>query len=266
MADTKDVLLALRRSPIPASHPIAYNYLIPNQKGLEDMLAVIRSSPSPSASASDPNAATEEISIFTAATDTFSQKNTNTSIAQSLATFAPLLETARTANLRVRGYISVALGCPYEGPDTDPHAVARIAASLLEMGVDEVSIGDTTGTGTAARTQLLLKTLSDAGVSNHDLAMHFHDTYGQALVNTIVALEHGIRVFDSSVAGLGGCPYAKGATGNVATEDLVYTLHSLGMRTGIDLKEMALAGAWISGKLGRENGSRVGKAVLAQKE
>lgn len=273
MANTRDVLLSLRRSPIPSAQPIAFNYLIPNQKGLEHMLDAMESSSPPSPDANPPTSTPTEdisISIFTAATDSFSKANTNTTVADSLARFAPLLDTARDRlppTLRVRAYISAALGCPYDGADAvDAPGVARLAASLLEMGVDEVSLGDTTGTGTAGRTARLLRALGEAGVASQDVAMHFHDTYGQALVNTVVALEHGVRVFDSSVAGLGGCPYARGATGNVATEDLVYTLHSLGMRTGVDLEEMALVGAWISERLGRENGSRVGKAVLAKRQ
>ena len=158
----------------------------------------------------------------------------------------------------------MALGCPYEGPDVSPSKVAEITATLLEMGVDEVSVADTTGMGTAPRTQELLKALSAAGIASQDLALHFHDTYGQALVNTVVGLEHGIRTFDSSVGGLGGCPYSKGATGNVATEDLVYCLHSLGVQTGINLERMAEIGVWISSELGRANDSRAGKALLAK--
>ena len=158
----------------------------------------------------------------------------------------------------------MALGCPYEGLHTNPHTVAEITANLLSMGVDEVSVADTTGMGTAPRTKELLKTLSSAGIENRDIALHFHDTYGQALVNTVVGLEHGIRIFDSSVGGLGGCPYSKGATGNVATEDLVYCLESLGLKTGVNLESMARVGAWISEELGRENEGRAGKAVLAR--
>ena len=142
--------------------------------------------------------------------------------------------------------------------------VAEITTTLLEMGADEVSVADTTGMGTATRTRELLKALAAAGISSHDLALHFHDTYGQALVNTVVGLEHGIRTFDSSVGGLGGCPYSKGATGNVATEDLVYCLHSLGATTGIDVAKMAEIGAWVSKELGRSNDSRAGKAILAR--
>jgi hydroxymethylglutaryl-CoA lyase len=139
-----------------------------------------------------------------------------------------------------------------------------MTASLLEMGCDEVSVADTTGMGTAPRTRELLSTLKAAGIQNEDIALHFHDTYGQALVNTLVGLEHGVRVFDSSVGGLGGCPYSKGATGNVATEDLVHMLHSLGVETGVDLDEMARIGEWISGELGRANDSRAGKATMAR--
>jgi isopropylmalate/homocitrate/citramalate synthase len=156
------------------------------------------------------------------------------------------------------------LGCPYEGPDVPPSKVADITATLLEMGADEVSVADTTGMGTAPRTLELLQALKAAGIANTDLALHFHDTYGQALVNTIVGLEHGIRIFDSSVGGLGGCPYSKGATGNVSTEDLIHTLHGLGMHTGINLEEMSKIGSWISSELGRFNESRAGKAILAR--
>ena len=176
----------------------------------------------------------------------------------------PIVSLAKSRNLRVRGYVSVALGCPYEGPNVSPPKVAELTATLLEMGADEVSVADTTGMGTAPRTQELLKALSAAGIANKDLALHFHDTYGQALVNAVVGLEHGIRTFDSSVGGLGGCPYSKGATGNVATEDLVYCMHSLGARTGVNVEKMAEIGAWITSELGRANDSRAGKAVLAR--
>ena len=278
----------------PASpHPIAYNYLIPNIRGLENLISVLdrlkpgqpepdyptppstpppdpsdaettaaTPSDSPSLSAPPPN--TTEISFFAAATEAFSQANTNCSIADSLARCRPVVALAKTHNLRVRGYVSVALGCPYEGPDVDPHVVASLTASLFEMGCDEVSVADTTGMGTAPRTRELLATLKAAGIRNEDLALHFHDTYGQALVNTLVGLEHGVRVFDSSVGGLGGCPYSKGATGNVSTEDLVHLLHSLGVETGVRLEEMARIGEWISKELGRANDSRAGKATIAR--
>lgn len=205
-----------------------------------------------------------ELSIFTAATEAFTQKNTNCSIAESLERFKPIMKRAKEMGLNVRAYISVALGCPYEGPDTDPHKVAELAVSLLEMGADEISVADTTGMGTAPKTAELLKTLNSAGVDKSDLALHFHDTYGQALVNSLVSLEHGIRTFDSAVGGLGGCPYSPGATGNVATEDLVHCLHSLGVHTGVDIEQLAEVGEWITAEIGKGNDSRAGKATLAQ--
>lgn len=286
MASTTEILQNVLSQPPSSTNPIAYNYLIPNIRGLENLISVLQksdqtsayptppSSPSPTQAeqaptTSNPNTTTPstnttEISLFAAATEAFSRANTNCSIQESLDRSQPIIALAKTNGLRVRGYISVALGCPYEGPDVDPHVVASLTASLLEMGCDEVSVADTTGMGTAPRTRTLLKTLHDAGIQSEDLALHFHDTYGQALVNTLVGLEHGIRVFDSSVGGLGGCPYSKGATGNVATEDLVHMLHSLGVQTGIDLEEIARIGDWISGELGRGNESRAGKATMAR--
>ena len=216
------------------------------------------------ASSNIPSGQTHEVSIFMAATESFSQKNTNCSVQESLDRFAPLMSSCRDAGYNVRAYISVALGCPFEGPDVDPHRVADIAASLLEMGADEISVADTTGMGTAPRTRKLLQTLKEAGIRSEDLALHFHDTFGQALVNTIIALEHGVRTFDSAVGGLGGCPYSPGATGNVATEDLVYTLHSLGAKTGIDLDEVSRIGDWITSEIGKANSSSVGKATLSR--
>ncbi|KAL8880740.1 MAG: hypothetical protein Q9198_001911 [Flavoplaca austrocitrina] len=317
MANSADVLNHLLGHPPSAPHPITYNYLVPNLKGLQNLLRTAdgvkpgtapdlsqptedsdslptlppspkeqeEAEPAPITSTEDPNEMPSdtsgvndpvkpasssalgnqtEISIFTAATEAFSKANTNCSIAESLDRCKEIVTLAKSRDIRVRGYVSVALGCPYEGPDVAPSRVAEVTASLLEMGVDEVSVADTTGMGTAPRTRDLLKTLSAAGVANQDLALHFHDTYGQALVNVVVGLEHGIRAFDSSVGGLGGCPYSKGATGNVATEDLVYCLHSLGATTGVDVEKMAEIGSWISTELGRENDSRAGKAVLAR--
>ncbi|KAJ9409715.1 hypothetical protein DTO045G8_2641 [Paecilomyces variotii] len=266
MASTSEILQHIVKSPPQAKNEIAYNYLVPNIKGLENLVKVMEAE---GASAQIPGTAekppiTTEISLFAAATEAFSKANTNCSIAESLERVRPIVALAKTKNIRVRGYVSVALGCPYEGPDVPPSKVAEITATLLEMGADEVSVADTTGMGTAPRTLELLRTLSAAGIANSDLALHFHDTYGQALVNTMIALEHGIRTFDSSVGGLGGCPYSKGATGNVATEDLVYTLGSLGMHTGINLEEMCRIGDWISKELGRANGSRAGKAILSR--
>jgi hydroxymethylglutaryl-CoA lyase len=266
MASTSEILSHLLKSPPKSPEPIAFNYLVPNIKGLETLIKTAKTEGIPlseSSGASQQKNSTE-ISLFTAATEGFAKANINCTIEESLDRFKPIVALAKELNLRVRGYVSVALGCPYEGPDVNPHKVAEITATLLEMGADEVSVADTTGMGTAPRTRKLLQTLSAAGIANNDLALHFHDTYGQALVNTIVGLEHGIRTFDSSVAGLGGCPYSKGATGNVSTEDLVHTLHSLGMRTGVDLEEVSRIGDWISQELGRKNDSRAGKAIFSR--
>ncbi|KPI40617.1 3-hydroxy-3-isohexenylglutaryl-CoA/hydroxy-methylglutaryl-CoA lyase [Cyphellophora attinorum] len=300
MASTAEILEDIMTHPPPAPKAIAYNYLVPNIRGLENMVKIIEArsgnnttvqsqdayptpppspqpdSAAPITSSSDPNPMpsdppvspahnnTHEISLFAAATETFSHKNTNCSIAESLSRCTPVLDLARQHNIRVRGYVSVALGCPYEGPDTDPHKVAELTASLLEMGCYEVSVADTTGMGTAPKTRRLLKVLKEAGILDEDLALHFHDTYGQALVNSVVGLESGVRVFDSSVGGLGGCPYSKGATGNVATEDLLHLVHSLGCETGIDMVKMAEIGRWITGEIGKANDSRAGKATLAR--
>jgi hydroxymethylglutaryl-CoA lyase len=288
MASTSEVFQSIISRPPQAPHPIAYNYLVPNLRGIETLVSLLNSHQAPSASKDDdqvpvtcadnpndmasadpvPNSPqnSTEISLFAAATETFSSKNTNCSIQESLDRCKPILAIAKDKGIRARGYVSVALGCPYEGPDVDPHKVAEMTATLLQMGCDEVSVADTTGMGTAPRTQRLLKTLKDAGIQNEDIALHFHDTYGQALVNTVIGLEHGIRTFDSSVGGLGGCPFSKGATGNVSTEDLLHLLHSLGVQTGVSLDKMAEIGAWISGELGRQNDSRAGKATLARKQ
>ena len=316
MANSAEVLNDLLGHPPQSPVPVAYNFLVPNLKGLHNFLKASESDKSgddavpldfaetpygiptpppspvnekgetgeqaPITSTQDPNempsdtpgvdnperpvkssSNSTEVSLFTAATEAFSKANTNCSIAESLERCKPIVSLAKSRNIPVRGYVSVALGCPYEGPEVPPSKVAEIAATLLEMGVDEVSIADTTGMGTAPKTQELLKALFGAGISAHDLALHFHDTYGQALVNAVVGLEQGIRTFDSSVGGLGGCPYSKGATGNVATEDLLHCLHSLGAKTGIDIDKMAEIGAWITRELGRPNDSRAGKAILA---
>ncbi|KAK8200370.1 uncharacterized protein BKA78DRAFT_236215, partial [Phyllosticta capitalensis] len=271
MANSSSILEHILKTPPSSPEKIKYQFLLPNTRGLDDFLNTYNahaptstpdSSPASTPSPTEPPEI--ELSIFTAATETFTRKNTNCSIAESLSRFAPLLSRARDANLRVRAYISVALGCPYEGPDVDPHKVAELAVSLLEMGADVISVADTTGMGTAPRTRELLKTLAAAGVEAQDLALHFHDTYGQALVNSLVGLEHGVREFDAAVAGLGGCPFSPGATGNVATEDLVRLFESLGLKTGVDVERLAAVGEWISGELGRPNDSRAGKATLAQ--
>jgi hydroxymethylglutaryl-CoA lyase len=305
MAASDQVLSSILSNPPQSHHPITYQWLLPNSKGLDNFFKVTNTStstpegyptppPSPqhdsgpalNTSSQDPNAmpsATSgvdamskqrasntqgsqkhEVSIFLAATETFSKKNTNCTVQESLDRFAPLMADSRKAGYPVRAYISVALGCPFEGPDVDPHKVADLAVKLLEMGADEISVADTTGMGTAPRTAKLLQTLHDAGVRSEDMAMHFHDTFGQALLNTMVSLEHGIRTFDSAVGGLGGCPYSPGATGNVATEDLVYTLHSLGAKTRVDLEEMSRIGEWITGEIGKGNASSAGRATLAR--
>ncbi|KAJ0422811.1 CLN3 protein-domain-containing protein [Aspergillus carlsbadensis] len=263
MASTAEICEHLLQTPPQSQNTIAYNYLVPNVKGLEGLIKVMDATgvPASTEGSETKSPTTTEISLFAAATEAFSKANTNCTIQESLERIRPIVALAKTKDIRVRGYVSVALGCPYEGPEVSPSKVADITATLLEMGADEVSVADTTGMGTAPRTMELLQALKAAGIANTDLALHFHDTYGQALVNTIVGLEHGIRIFDSSVGGLGGCPYSKGATGNVSTEDLIHTIHGLGMHTGIDLEEMSRIGAWISGELGRSNDSRAGKAT-----
>ncbi|KAF1360101.1 aldolase [Lizonia empirigonia] len=289
MANSSEILEHVLHSTPQSPVPITYQWLLPNVKGFDNFLALWNAqsssgqdayptpppSPGPD-SDSTLNTSSEalgkernagpvhEISIFTAATESFTQKNTNCSIAESLKRFEPIMSKAKEMDLKVRAYISVALGCPYEGPDVDPHKVAELAVNLLEMGADEISVADTTGMGTAPKTAELLKTLNAAGIDKHDLALHFHDTYGMALVNLVVALEHGIRTFDAAVGGLGGCPYSPGATGNVATEDLVHLFHSLGMKTGVDMEKLSEIGEWISQELGKSNESSAGKATLAQ--
>ncbi|KAB5585525.1 hypothetical protein GE09DRAFT_1210133 [Coniochaeta sp. 2T2.1] len=270
MASSGEILEHILTSSSPSKQAITYSFLAPNMKGFDAASAILAKhptsfSPTTSSATSPAGLPNIELAVFAAATESFSQKNLNTSISQSLANFSPVITGAKSAGLRVRAYISVVLGCPFEGHDVSPHRVAEIARDLLEMGADEISLGDTTGMGTAPRTKTLLDCLSQAGIRNEDVAMHFHDTFGQALVNTAVALEHGVRTFDSSVGGLGGCPYSPGATGNVATENMVYFLESLGMDTGVDLDAVADIGEWITGEVGRGNDSAVGKAVLGQR-
>lgn len=276
MDNSSEILEHILKHSIQSPVPITYSFLAPNAKGLDTATAILAQhrgafttdsdAPSPPSSSSSssptPPKPSLEIAVFAAATETFSQRNLNCSIADSLERFRPVIAGAKASGLRARAYISVVLGCPFEGHDVDPRRVASLATSLLEMGADEISLGDTTGTGTAPRTKELLTCLRAAGVRDEDLAMHLHDTYGQALVNAAVALEHGVRTFDTSVAGLGGCPYSPGATGNVATEDVVYFLESLGMDTGIDLDAVADIGEWIAARVGKSNESAVGKAVL----
>jgi hydroxymethylglutaryl-CoA lyase len=227
---------------------VTYAALTPNMRGFEGALAV--------------NA--DEVAIFGAASESFSQKNINCSIEESLERFAPIMEAAKEANIKVRGYVSCVLGCPYEG-DIAPEQVALVAEKLFEMGCYEISLGDTVGVGNPASVTKMLEAVS-ARVPVDKLAVHFHDTYGQALANIYAALQVGVSVVDSAIAGLGGCPYAKGASGNVATEDVVYMLNGLDISTGIDFNKLLQAGWFISDKLGRAPVSKVSNAYLAQEK
>ena len=240
MADSEAVFAGIQRRP-----GVRYAALTPNLQGFERALA----------------AGADEVAIFGAASESFSRKNINCSIAESLQRFAPVMAAAAGQGIPVRGYISCVLGCPYEG-EIAPAAVASVAAELLAMGCYEVSLGDTIGTGTAGSMARLLETLL-AQFTPGQLAVHCHDTYGQALSNILVALQHGIATVDASVAGLGGCPYARGASGNVATEDVVYMLHGMGIATGVDLDALVQAGARICDALGRASGSRTANALRA---
>ena len=225
---------------------VVYSALTPNLKGFELAAA----------------AGVDEVAVFAAASESFSQKNINCSIAESLQRFEPVVAAAQQVGIRVRGYVSCVVGCPYEG-DISPIAVASVTQALLDQGCYEVSLGDTIGVGTAGSFTLLLETLL-ADIRHQQLALHCHDTYGQALANILVGLQHGISVVDSSISGLGGCPYARGASGNVATEDVVYLLQGMGIDTGVDLAALTAAGAYISNVLGRSSQSRVAQALLAK--
>jgi len=242
MADSGAVLAGLQRRP-----GVSYPVLVPNLKGMEAALA----------------AHVEEVAVFAAASESFSRRNINCSIDESLERFHPVMDLARAHGVRVRGYISCVLGCPYEG-EVAPRAVARVARQLHGMGCYEISLGDTIGVGTPGKARAMLAAVA-AEVPMERLAAHFHDTYGQALANLYAVLEDGIAVVDSAVAGLGGCPYARGATGNVATEDVVYLLDGLGIETGVDLEKLVAAGKFISDVLEREPASRVARALLARK-
>jgi len=239
MADHREVMTGIRRRP-----GVIYSALTPNLKGLEAALAC----------------GVEEVAVFAAASESFSQKNINCSIAESLDRFAPVIERARESNVRVRGYVSCVLGCPYEG-EVAPHRVAEVSKTLYEMGCYEVSLGDTIGVGTPLKAKRLLEAVAH-DIPINKLAAHFHDTYGQALANLYAVLEEGISVIDSAVAGLGGCPYAKGATGNVATEEVVYLLNGLGIDSGVDLDKLAETGVWITQTIGKPNRSKVGVALV----
>jgi hydroxymethylglutaryl-CoA lyase len=242
MADHTEVLERIRRKP-----GVSYPVLTPNLKGFEAARA----------------AGATEVAIFGAASEAFSRKNINCSIAESLDRFRPVAEAAQKANVKVRGYVSCVLGCPYEG-EVAPQRVADVAGALFEMGCYEVSLGDTIGVGTPGKTKAMIEACARR-VPMERLAGHYHDTYGQALANIYASLELGVRTFDASVAGLGGCPYAAGASGNVATEDVVYMLHGLGMNTGVDLDRLVGIGQWICGILGKESASRAGRALAAKK-
>ena len=241
MADNAEVMAAIRRKP-----GVAYPVLVPNKKGLDAALA----------------ANVGEVVVFGAATEAFSQKNTNCSIAEGLARFAEVAREALARGLKVRGDISVCLGCPYEG-EVKPEAVVRLARAFDEMGCYEITVADTIGTGTAGKTRAVFEAVMKH-IPAQRLAGHFHDTYGQAVTNVYAALECGVPTFDASVAGLGGCPYAKGATGNVATEDVLYLLDGLGIETGVDINKLIAAGEYICGVLGRPTHSKAARALAAK--
>jgi hydroxymethylglutaryl-CoA lyase len=240
LADAADVFTAIRKA-----EGVSYPVLVPNEQGYLRAREV----------------GVREIAIFTAASETFSRKNTNASIDESMARFVPVIEHAQADDVTVRGYISTVLGCPYEG-DVAVSEVVRVAVRLYQLGCREISLGDTIGVGTPAKARAMLRAVARE-VPMAALAVHFHDTYGQALANILACLEEGVRVIDSAVSGTGGCPYAKGATGNVASEDVIYMLHGMGMSTGVDLDRLVNTGAWLAGQLGKETASRVTRARMA---
>ena len=241
MADNANVMAGIRRKS-----GVAYPVLVPNRKGLDAAIA----------------AGCTEVVVFGAASETFSKRNTNCTIAEGLARFSEVCAEAIAKGLKVRGDISVCLGCPYEG-DVTPAQVTRVARELYAMGCYEITIADTIGIGTPGKTRAVIEDVI-RHVPAERLAGHFHDTYGQALANTLAALECGVSAFDSSVAGLGGCPYAKGATGNVASEDVLYMLDGMGIETGVDLGKLIAAGDFICAALGRQTQSRVARAITAK--
>ncbi|WP_342317287.1 hydroxymethylglutaryl-CoA lyase [Lysobacter sp. FW306-1B-D06B] len=240
LADAAEVFTGIHRKP-----GVHYPVLVPNEQGYERARAV----------------GVEEIAVFTAASEAFNRKNINAGIDESLERFRPVMERARADGVAVRGYVSTVLGCPYQG-DVPLSDVVRVARALHEMGCYEISLGDTIGVGTPGKARAMLLAVA-AEVPINALAVHFHDTYGQALANVLACLEEGVAVVDSAVSGTGGCPYAKGASGNVATEDVVYMLHGLGIETGIDLAKLADTGRWLATLLGRDTGSKVAKALAA---
>lgn len=241
MADTAQVLAAVTRRD-----GVRYPVLVPNLKGLEAAIA----------------SGVDEVAVFAAASEAFSQKNINCSIAESLERFEPVVDAAQEAGIAVRGYVSCVLGCPYQG-EVAIADVVRVSTALAAMGCYEVSLGDTIGVGTPDKAKIMAAAVADE-IGLARTALHFHDTYGQALANVLACLDLGVAIYDSSVAGLGGCPYARGASGNLATEDLVYMLDGLGVRTGIDLDALAAAGRAITSALGRAPASRVAQALAAR--
>nr|MBL8409847.1 hydroxymethylglutaryl-CoA lyase [Dechloromonas sp.] len=241
MGDNAAVLAGIKRRP-----GVTYTALSPNLQGFDGAVA----------------AKADEVAIFAAASESFSKKNINCSIAESLKRFEPVVSAASALEIPVRGYVSCVVGCPYEG-DIAPEQVAGVAKTLFDMGCYEVSLGDTIGVGNPASVQRMLEACARA-VPMARLAGHYHDTYGMAIANIHASLQMGLAVFDSSVAGLGGCPYAKGASGNVATEDVVYLLQGLGIETGIDLAKLAAIGDWISSAINRPNGAKAGRALCAK--
>ncbi|ADV27490.1 pyruvate carboxyltransferase [Pseudoxanthomonas suwonensis 11-1] len=243
LADAAEVMAGIERQP-----GISYPVLVPNLQGYERARA----------------AGADEVAVFTAASEAFNRKNINASIDESIERFMPVLERARADGVRVRGYVSTVLGCPYQGevPLAD---VVRVARRLHELGCHEISLGDTIGVGTPRKAREMLLAVA-AEVPMQALAVHFHDTFGQALANVAACIEAGVRVADSAVAGTGGCPYARGASGNLASEDLVYMLHGMGLETGVDLEALAETGRWLAGVLGRTTGSKVGRAMAPQQD
>jgi hydroxymethylglutaryl-CoA lyase len=242
MGDHDALMRALTRRP-----GVRYPVLTPNLQGFQAAMG----------------AGADYVAVFAAASEAFSKKNINCSIAESIERFAPVMAAARERGVAVRGYVSCVIGCPYEG-EVAPSKVAEVAERLADLGCHEVSLGDTIGVGTPASVQRMLEAVA-ARVPLERLAGHYHDTYGMAVANVHASYAMGLRAFDASVGGLGGCPYAKGATGNVATEDLVYLLHGLGVRTGIELDALVDCAAWISQQLGRAPASRVARALLAKR-
>ncbi|ACV26474.1 hydroxymethylglutaryl-CoA lyase [Kangiella koreensis] len=247
MADHHEIMAALKSFPEAQDGSVWFPVLTPNLKGFEGALA----------------GGAKEVAVFAAASESFSQKNINCSIAESIERFKPVIEAAKAQGVKVRGYVSCVLGCPFEG-NIAPEKVAEVAKALYDLGCYEVSLGDTIGVGTPNKARAMIAAVAEY-VPTSKLACHFHDTYGQALANIYACLELGVATIDSSVAGLGGCPYAPGATGNVATEDVVYMLNGLGIETGIDLTKLVDAGAYISEQLGRRPVSRAANALLAKK-